>query len=158
MKTAFCLCLATSIIAAADAPAHADTVDPAAYPELSADALLPPILAELRRTLKDPHSITDFTLCLPHKARLRDGHPVSWSVTFSLNARNSYGGYEGVHIYSALFHDGHLSGPIMSDQFDSNEGFEGLINGMISRQMATCPVIDDARIQAILSGSIFKPG
>ncbi len=154
MKTAACLLAA--VLTCTTVPVHADAINPAAYPELSVDALLPPILAELKRTLKDPHSITDFTLCLPHKAKLRDGHPVSWSVTFSLNARNSYGGYEGVHIYSALFHDGHLSGPILSDQFDSNEGFEGLINGMIARKMATCPMIDDAHIQAILSGSIFK--
>ena len=85
-------------------------VDPAAYPELASDALLPPILAELKRTLKDPYSIRDFTLCPARAVKLKDGKPVGWAVMLSFNAKNSYGGYEGVKVYSVLFRNGRISG------------------------------------------------
>ena len=48
--------LAPALLLAAT-PAAAAEVDVSAYPELSPEALLPPIAAELRATLKDPYSV-----------------------------------------------------------------------------------------------------
>ena len=157
MPTLRCL-LTAALIASAGPAAAKDPVDPAAYPELASDVLLPPIIAELKRTLNDPYSIRDFTLCPPRGIKLKDGKPVSWVVLLSFNAKNGFGGYDGVKAYSALFRGGRISGGITSTQFASSEGLEGMINNMVSRRMATCPTIPDAAIQQIVSGSILKPG
>jgi hypothetical protein len=139
-------------------PVHAkDAVDPAAYPELASDVLLPPILAELKRTQKDPYSIRDFTLCPPRAIKLKDGKPVSWVVMLSFNARGSFGGYEGIKIYGARFRNGRVSGGITATELASNAGIDGLINNAIAKLTATCPMIPDATIQQIISGSAYKP-
>lgn len=128
------------------------------YPELSPDAQIVQVLGELKRTLKDPYSIRDFVFCEPLKIKWQDGKPVRWAVMLSFNARNSYGGYAGVQMYSALFRNGRLSGGVTSAQFGSSEGLEGLINNAIARKMANCPFIPDDKIQQMLSpgASIYR--
>lgn len=131
--------------------ANADPIDPAAYPELAPDVLLPPIIAELKRTLKDPYSIRDLVLCRPEKVKIKDGRPVRWSVLFSLSAKNSYGGYAGVKMYSAVFRDGRIAGGLSSAEFENDTGLSGLINSMVARKMATCPTVPDEKVQQLLS-------
>lgn len=136
----------------------APPVDVSAYPELAPDALLPPIIAELRRTLKDPQSVRDFTLCPPVKVKMKDGRPLRWSVLLSFNAKNSYGGYDGIKMFSAGFRQGRLISGVNSAQFNNNEGFAGLVNNAIARKMAQCPIVPDERIQQMMRGSsIYKP-
>ena len=150
--------LAPALLALA-APAFAADVDVSAYPELAPDTLLPIIAAELRATLKDPYSVRDFVLCPARKVSLKNGKPASWSVMFSLRAKNSYGAYEGVQIYAAIFRNGRLSGGLSSPQFKSSEGLEGLINRSIARMLTACPGVTDERIQQLLSAgsSVIKP-
>jgi hypothetical protein len=144
--------IATALMASAASHA-APPVDVTAYPELAPDALLPPIIAELRRTLKDPQSVRDFTLCPVTKVGMKNGRPVRWSVLLSFNAKNSYGGYEGIKMFAAVFRNGRLSGGIVSTQFGSNEGLEGLINNAVARKMANCPIVPDESIQQLMTGS-----
>ena len=141
------------------APASAADINISAYPELAPDALLPPIMAALKRTLKDPYSIRDMVLCPAGKVKLKQGKPVSWSVQFSLNAKNSYGGYTGVQTYAAIFRNGRLSGNVIATGFPGGEGIAGLINSEISRQLALCPTVSDEKVQQLLSpaGSALKP-
>jgi hypothetical protein len=147
---------AAFMLSAAPAPAK-DAVDPAAYPELASDVLLPPILAELKRTQKDPYSIRDFTFCPPRAVKLKDGRPISWVVMLSFNARGSFGGYEGIKIYGVRFRNGRVSGGVTATELASNAGIDGLINSAIAKLTATCPMIPDAAIQQIISGSVPKP-
>ena len=149
--------LAAAMMLSAIPAAAKDAVDPAAYPELASDALLPPILAELKRTMKDPYSIRDFSLCPARAVKLKEGKPISWAVMLSFNAKNSYGGYEGVKIYSVLFRNGRISGGLNAAELGSSTGLAGLINSAIAKRMASCPMIPDATIQQILSGSVSKP-
>lgn len=132
-------------------------VNTAAWPELSPDALLPPILAELKRTLNDPYSIRDFTLCEAAKIKLKNGKPDRWSVQFAFNAKNAYGGYAGVRTYIAVFREGRMASTILSSQFESSDGLEGLINSMVARRMATCPTVSDDKIRELMnSQSIYR--
>jgi hypothetical protein len=147
---------AALLLSAAPAPAK-DAVDTAAYPELASDVLLPPILAELKRTAKDPYPIRDFTLCPPRAIKLKDGKPISWVVMLSFNARGSFGGYEGIKIYGVRFRNGRVSGPVTATELASNAGIDGLINSAIAKLTATCPMIPDATIQQFLSGSTYRP-
>jgi hypothetical protein len=158
MNTIITTCALAALILAPAPALASDPIDVATYPELSADALLPSILAELKHTLRDPYSIRDFVLCPARGVKLKDGKAVKWSVSFSFNSKNGYGGYDGSKTYSALFRDGHLAGGVFATQFATNDGIEGLVNSMIVRRMATCATIADAKIQALLSpdASIYR--
>lgn len=145
-----------SVAALAAAPAPAADINPAAYQELAPDTLLPPILAELRRTLNDPYSIRDFVQCPARGIKLKEGRPVRWVVPISFNAKNELGGYTGVKMYAAVFKDGHISGGIGSTQFAKSDGLEGLINNMVAKRMAACPNVPDAKVQQLLTGSIYR--
>ena len=148
----YMLLLALALVAAAD-------VDPTRYPELSPEALLPPILSELKRTLADPYSIRDFTLCQARSIKLKDGKPVSWQVSLAFNAKNSFGGYTGFKTYSALFKNGVIRGGVSATQIAKTDGIEGLINSSVARQVASCPPVSDAQVQRLLSpeASTLKP-
>ncbi len=138
-------------------PASAETIDPNAYPELAPDVLLPPIIAELKRTLKDPRSVRDLVLCPATKVKLENGRPVRWSVLISFNAKNSYGAYEGSKFFGAVFRNGRLSGRLVATQFGSDDGLEGLINAAVARKMANCPTVSDEKLQQLLTGgSVLK--
>lgn len=137
-------------------PVQAAEIDPAAYPELAQDVLLPPILAELHRTLNDPYSIRDFVMCPARGIKLKNNRPVRWVVSISFNAKNEFGGYTGVRTYAAVFKDGHISGGIGSTQFAKLDGLEGLINNMVAKRMAACPNVPDAKVQQLLTGSIYR--
>ena len=78
---------------------------------------------------------------------------------FSLRAKNSYGAYEGIKIYAAIFRNGRISGGLTDTQFTSNEGLEGLINRSVARMLAACPSVPDERIQQLLGSgsSVIKP-
>ena len=93
-------------LAAVPAAAQANP-DPVvtAYPEMSRERTLPLIARALRDFLLDAASITNFTVCYPPvKVKFKNGRPIRWTVMFSLNARNSYGGYTGAQQMAAIFY------------------------------------------------------
>lgn len=99
MRTGFLLLLAT--VAALPKTAAGAQAD---YPEMSREQTLPAIAQGLRDYLKDAGSVTNFVACYPAmKVKLRDGRPVRWTIMFSLNSRNSYGGYTGAQQMAAVF-------------------------------------------------------
>jgi hypothetical protein len=133
------------------AAAAAAQVAPASLPELEPKTLLVPILAELKRTLADPYSLRDFTLCPAERIKLKDGKPVRFVVSFAFNAKNSFGGYMGVKTYAAIFRNGRISGGITATHFDKTDGISGLVNDAIARKVTNCPPVADALIQQLLS-------
>lgn len=95
------LAAAVAVLLASSAAAQTDGSMPAGYDEPGAKPtdVLPAILADLKRTMKDPYSIRDFAICEPEvtKAFKYPGagqrwERSYWTVKFVLNARNSYGG------------------------------------------------------------------
>ena len=88
------------------APAAAtETEDLSAYPEMSRERTLPALAKALRDHLLDAGSATNFSACYPPvRVKFRNGRPVRWTIMFSLNARNSYGGYTGLQQMAAVFY------------------------------------------------------
>ena len=77
---------------------------PSSYPEMSKEQTLPVIAQALRDYLLDAGSVTNFAACYPAmKVKFREGRPVRWTIMFSLNAKNSYGGYTGAQQMAAVF-------------------------------------------------------
>lgn len=71
------------------------------------------IRSYLRTALKDPGSLTDFSVGSPVLASCSVGiygafH--GWRVTVSYNAKNSYGGYVGLKTYYYWFHGERIKG------------------------------------------------
>lgn len=89
------------------AASEAQSGDPSGYPEMSRERTLPAIARALRDHLIDPGSVTNFVACYPAmKVKIKDGRPVRWTIMFSLNSRNSYGGYTGAQQMAAVFRPG----------------------------------------------------
>ena len=65
----------------------------------------PQILKDLKTSLKDPDSLKLMQVCPPKQSK-KD--PSIWTVRFSLNAKNSYGGYSGERAMEAHFKDGKI--------------------------------------------------
>ena len=146
-----------AIATQASLPAAAQTAVASDWPEMAPDVMLPQILSSLKRTLKAPRSIRDFVFCPPAKVKMKDVKPVRWSILFSLNAKNSFGGYAGVQMYGAIFKNGRLSN-VVSTQIENNTGLDGLINNMVAAKMVSCPAIPDEKIQQLLSsGTVALP-
>jgi hypothetical protein len=115
-------------------------VDYSAFPELSAEHILPPLVASLRDSVADPASITNFRICLPpFRVRMREGRPHTWNLYFYLNARNSYGGYAGVQGWVAVFRPNR---PVwtFSNSWPVSQG-----------DLARCLRVPDAEIQRLLA-------
>lgn len=86
------------------AAAGARPGDLSGFPAMSRDHTLPMIARALRDHLLDPSSVTNFAVCYPAmKVKITDGRPVRWTIMFSLNAKNSYGGYTGAQQLAAVF-------------------------------------------------------
>jgi hypothetical protein len=139
-------------LVSAPAAAH-DPIDTSAYPELAPQAMLPAIIASLKHSLKDPHSIQDLTICRPYKLSLKNGRPHTWATMLSFNSKNAMGGYEGVTMYAAAFKDGAVSGDISKAQMNTNEGLDRLINRAIAKDMRGCVAIADAEVQRLLQAA-----
>jgi hypothetical protein len=141
------------LAAVANAATASPSIDLSQYTEISPDSSLPRIFAGLRRTLKDPGSISDFALCSqPRKVKFKDGKPVRWTYLFSLNARNGMGGYMGLQPYAAILHaDGRTT--IDSLTMPGNEGFSKLGNDLIERDMARCPYLPKDKLRELLEQS-----
>lgn len=142
--------LAAALLLCASASAAQMTPDPSAYPELQQATYLPQIVTELRRTLRDPGSVNDVTVCSPIKVKMKDGRASRWTVMLSLNAKNAYGGYVGRTIYGAIFYAG--KSPRLTPIVQSGaEGLDGLIARATEKQMAGCPRVPDAEVQRLLN-------
>lgn len=128
------------------------TTDPATQPELGQEALLPQIASAMRRTLRDPSSVIDLTMCPPIKVKVKDGRPVRWTVLLSFNAKNGYGGYEGQTYYGALFNAGQ---PARLDRIiEANaQGLDTIVTHALAKQMAGCPLVPGDRLRAALKGN-----
>jgi len=149
----FVILLATSL-SDSTAPAQAQPQTASLiYPEVSEGALLGQILPKLKRAVRDPYSIRDFTLCSPRGLKLKDGRPDRWSVFFSFNAKNAMGGYVGIETWMAVFRGGRLSGQLTPTQIQSTDGLMGMLNRKLQRELEACAPIDDQRIQAMLSAA-----
>jgi len=109
---------------------------------------LPAIMADLRSSLKDPDSARDFVLCDP---RIRKAfkypsgkwNPAYWAVEFSLNAKNSYGGYTGSRAFTASFDNGELAKVWSSD-------LGPRLNAKILAGLKDCPRIADAEFRQMM--------
>lgn len=67
----------------------------------------------LHRALKDPSSMTDFSVSQPVLTSCSVGiygQYYGWRVTTEYNAKNSYGGYVGLKTYYYWFHGESLKG------------------------------------------------
>lgn len=67
----------------------------------------------LRSALRDPHSVTDFSVSLPYKGSCSVGNHgdyYAWRVTTKFNAKNGLGGYAGLQTYYFWFHGENLEG------------------------------------------------
>jgi hypothetical protein len=134
-------------VAVPEAPMPAGYDDPGPKPEKA----LPVILADLRRTMKDPYSMRDFRLCEASVAQAfrypgRAGlwQRARWTVHFALNAKNSYGGYAGQTYFTATFEGGKLTGVSSPDL-----GPE--LNRKLLGITLDCPTVPDAELQRLLA-------
>lgn len=132
---------------APEPPMPAGYDDPGPKPENA----LPAILADLRRTMKDPYSIRDFRMCEATPTRpfrypgvAGQWEPAKWTIAFALNAKNSYGGYAGSTYFNATFKDGKLA-----DLGSPNLGAE--LNGKLLESTKDCRPVADAEIQRLVA-------
>ena len=96
------------ILLAQPSPAiSAQSGDVPGYPEMSREQTLPAIAHALRDYLLDAGSVTNFEVCYPAlKVKFKDRKPLRWTIMFSLNAKNSFGGYTGAQQMAAVFRQG----------------------------------------------------
>ena len=127
------------------------------YAEVSQSALLAQILPKLKRSVRDPYSIRDFTLCPPRGLKLQNGRPDRWSVYFSFNAKNAMGGYVGIETWLAVFRQGRLSGQLIPTQIQGTDGLMGLLNRKLQRELETCTPVSDEQIQSLMGGGQVRP-
>lgn len=121
------------------APAAAtESHDLAAYPEMSPERTLPALAQALRDHLLDASSVTNFSACYPPvKVKFKDGKPIRWTVMFSLNAKNSYGGYTGLQQMAAVFY--------------ADRPVSIISTGMAPTQrFRSCPRVPDAEIRRLI--------
>lgn len=98
--------------------------------------------------MKDPYSIRDLRICQPKIVpgfRLPSGMEMKakWTIDFSLNAKNSYGGYAGITPFTATFEEGKLS---HVGSVDINPS----INAKMLELSSGCPLVPAAKIKALL--------
>lgn len=144
--------LAGSLAASQPSPNQQVPVTPPQN-EVSQSALLAQILPKLKRTLRDPYSIRDFSLCAPRGLKLKGGRPDRWSAFFSFNAKNAMGGYAGLQTWVAVFREGRLSGQLIPTQVQVSEGLMGVLNRKLQRELESCTAVPDEHVQAVLSGT-----
>ena len=144
--------IALSVLALLTSPVAAQDQMPAGFddPGPKPTDVLPPIVANLRATLRDPASVRDFRLCEPEVSKPfrypgvgNTWERARWTVRFSLNGRNGFGGYAGRQAFSATYRDGKLT-DVASPNLgpDLNAKMVNLTNG--------CPSVSDAEIQRLL--------
>ena len=140
-------------VLASAAAAQTDPTMPAGYgdPGPKPTNVLPAIMSELRRTMKDPYSIRDMAMCEPAEAKAfkypgagERWERAHWTVTFVLNARNSYGGYAGLTYFLADYENGQLrtvGSPNLGPAF----------SGKLVSLARDCPKVPDAEVQRLLT-------
>lgn len=150
-KVSYCVAALAAALALAS-PGYAQTAPyPLTFPEFQQDVMLPQIVDEMRRTLRDPGSVNDLTMCSPVKIKMKDGRPVRWTVMLSFNAKNAYGGYVGRTYYGAIFYAGKR--PSLTEIMAANaEGLDSLMSKAIEKQMAGCSRIPNVDLQRLLNG------
>ena len=96
-------CLLSSAVHCAEMPTDAEY----GFPPEDVRAV---ISSHLRAHLKDPYSAQVDSIRGPGKVYVRNGLLVpnswGWGICFNLNAKNSYGGYTGAHVYTLLYRSG----------------------------------------------------
>lgn len=112
--TACLLLVSANLIGCANTGMPNATEQKAAYhgPEPTTLQIQNAINKHIETTLKDPFSAMIKDISKPVEGHIRgaliDGYPLSygWLLTFSVNAKNSYGGYTGYQKYTLLLRDG----------------------------------------------------
>lgn len=106
------IALALLSITACQPMQQADNGDPGPFPENYKEL----IQAHLRTALKDPDSVKDVNIPAPYPAQAQrgliwgGGYDHFYTTCITLNAKNSYGGYNGVTPYKANIKDGKIIG------------------------------------------------
>jgi hypothetical protein len=129
------------------APMPAGYDDPGPPPE----DVLAKVVARLRTTLSDPYSIRDLTLCPLDRGEAFYSvrwHRAQWTVRFTLNSRNSHGGYTGSTMYTATFEDGEVT---EVRQFTPLDLITPAQNARLIEMAQACPRVPDAEIQRLLA-------
>jgi len=140
----------TYLLAAAAVTAAQPQPAPSSFVETRPSAMLEQILPKLRRTLADPYSVRDFSLCPPCGLKLKKGRPDRWTVFFSFNAKNSLAGYTGIRTWLAAFRGGRLQGEPFDAGVDDTSGLMVVLNRPSQRQLATCAPVPDEEIQRLM--------
>lgn len=136
----------------ASTPASAtEPIDPAKYPELAPEAVLPAILAELRHGLADVYSVREVRICTATHIKLKDGAPSDWAIRFEYNSKNENGGYRGIQREVAIFKSRRIAYPLGNAPQLSRDGLDGLLSRKVDKQMEACTPIPDATIQRDLA-------
>jgi len=68
-------------------------------------------VAAIKAKLKDPYSAHIYVLRAPFKGVLERKNyniDIVWAVAFSVNAKNSYGGYGGTKIWTVIYDQGRV--------------------------------------------------
>lgn len=126
------------------------TVPAAGYPELTPEALLPAVVAEMKRTLADPSSVRDLVICPPKKVKLKDGKPASFAIKIGLSAKNLYGAYAGRQYFGLVFRQGRVWNRMSPITMSGSGGLTGLINDSIARDVERCERITSLQLQRAL--------
>ena len=151
MTRTLAIMLAGAWLAAAPGKAAAKA-DPDAFPELSLEQLLPPLMVGLKRYVPDAYSIRDLTVCPAKSIKLRAGRPVGWIVRLAFNSRNENGGYTGLSAYGAFFKDGKVT-RVLATTSPTSDPLLQLLNRRNIDSFADCPSVPDGRVQQLLQNA-----
>jgi hypothetical protein len=130
-------------------PTQGREIDPAAYPQLSVEQLLPALISGLKRSVPDAYSIRDLTVCPARNVKLKNGMPASWALQLAFNAKSESGGYTGLLAYVALFKDGKVT-QVLRTSLATKDALDRLIDRAILRRMADCTAVPDETVQQLL--------
>gem|GEM_PF-7062507 len=100
--------------------------------------ILVKVVANLSRSMKDPQSMRDLHLCPAERSA--EGE---WQVSFSLNAKNSYGAYAGQTYFMAFFDKDeidHISSPDLGPE----------ANGYLLSDTAKCALVANVKLQGLI--------
>ena len=144
---AFALATLASTAYAQSEPMPAGYDDPGPEPS----NVLPGIVEHLRRQLRDPSLVRDFTLCRPNRVNAyevnRRWQHARWAVTFTLNSRNAFGGYVGSTMYNAEVEGGVVTGVT---EFHGIDLLPASVNERLIARAQSCPRVPDAEIRRLL--------
>lgn len=122
-----------------------------AEPDPRPTDIVPQIAIGLRAHLLDPASATGLTVCHPSYTDGQHGTHRGWSVLFSVNARNTYGGYVGQTPGRAYFVNGQLS-RISIDPVSMRTSLDADMARLTRQLLDRCERIPETDLRRLISG------